>query len=119
MLLRIIHVHNIINLNFAIPVLIKLLESLQYKSHPVLTHLASNLSNEFLIVDGAISIEVKQGEEVAHVLRAHICLEIAASLLEFCTIQGARIVIIHNTEKSSQTDDALGATLGHFLTESI
>ena len=88
MLLRVVNAHNVFNLNIAIPVLIKLLEGLQDESHPVLAHLAPDLSDELFIIDAAIAVKIKEGEKVTDVLRAHICLEVPASFLELCAVQG-------------------------------
>jgi hypothetical protein len=59
MLLRVIDIHNIFNLNLAISIFIKLLKSLQDESHSIFAHFTSDLSDELLIVDVAITIEVK------------------------------------------------------------
>ena len=119
MLLRVVYFNYIFDLNFPIAVLIKLLEGFEDKTQPVLVHFSSDGSDELFVIDFAIAIEIIGSEKGAHILRAHICHEVAASLFKLSPRQRTRVVVVHDPEKSCKTDDALRATLGDFLAESI
>jgi len=54
-----------------------------------------------------------------NILRAHICLKVSASFLKFSSRQSSRVIIVHNAEESSKTDDSLCSTLSYLLSKGI
>lgn len=107
----------ILHLNSAIAVLIQLLECSYCDGPPVVVHFPTNDPQELVILDISVPVQVECIEDGAHILRAHLCLEISAGFFKFCAGQSLRIVIVHDLEEPGETEQATSTPLSDLLPE--
>lgn len=117
MLLCIIDSFEVSNIDFSASIFIKFLESALYNSPPVVSEISSYDSEELIVLDGSITVDIKTWKHNTHVFTRHLAFEVTTRLLKLWTIQRVRTVVVHYFEDSLKTNDTFGSSLKDFLSE--
>lgn len=113
----IIDILEIIEFNNPIAVFVKLLESSLNKLLSLRVHLTDHNSDEFIIADRTIMIEVKDAEQDLSLILGQLDSIVLEGFEKFLGIKLPVVVVINNLENSSQTDDSTGTSLSHLISE--
>ncbi len=116
-MLGIIDILEIIELNDPIAVFVKLLESPLNELLSLRIHLSNDDSEEFIVADRSIMIEVKDAEQDLSLILGQLDSVVLEGFEKFLGIKLPVVVVIDNLENSSQTDDTTRTSLSHLISE--
>jgi hypothetical protein len=103
---------DIIDVNPAIAIAIKLVKGLGDQLLAASIHRSSHSTNEFIIIDSATAVIVEVIVKSANLGIGETKHVILHSFGEFIKIERSRIVIIHNSELFANADDSTGTSGG-------
>jgi hypothetical protein len=119
MRLGIINTLQVVNVNLARPVSIKLLEALGDDAFPELVHLANSRGEQLVVGDLAVTIQIKFIEECSAFLLRDLNSEVTKSLPELLDVQSATIVVVHYLEDALNTEDTPCTSLVKFTSKHL
>ena len=117
MILSIISTDDIVNLNHATSISIKLSESPLHKIKPSFIEITFDGSDEFIKINGTTSIAIKSVKQNLLLLIGYLDFVLLQSFWEFSTAKSSRLIIVTNFKYSLKSDDSFGASLHYSLSE--
>ena len=117
MLLGVVGVADVVVVDLAATVSVKLLVGTLDKFHSLGVHGALDHAQKFVVVDGSISILVKSLEESLDVDVGEVEARLSTALCELLKVESAGAVVIHDLEDTADTNDGSGSSLEHLATE--
>ena len=97
---------NVVKFNHAILILVENLEGLLDKDLSEFVHFTSDDSEEFVVVDGAVTIAIEDVEQASCFFLIESNPEIFDSFPKFLNLQYAVVVVVHNLEDSLHAKDS-------------
>ena len=117
MVLRVVRAANILNIEHAGAIFIDLLEGATDDLLAVGGEGASDLTEKFVVNNGAVMVAVEGSEEQLVFLSRAVQLVVPERLGELVVIETARAVIVHNAELPAESEDAAGSARGQGLAD--
>jgi hypothetical protein len=115
--LGVVDILKIIELNFTIAVFVELLECSLDKLLSSWVHNTNNSSEELIIANCAILVNIKDTEENLSFLLSDLDSIVLDGLKEFRKLKHLVVVVVDDLEDSSETYDAAGTSLSHLVSE--
>lgn len=117
MLFSTIDLSNVPNSNHPIPVRVKHLKSLLSKSSSLSIHFSSDSSQELVIVQSSILVSIELIKDESYVIGSELNFEVFDCLSELSGWDCLIHVVVNHSEASSNTDDAIGASVGEWFSK--
>lgn len=117
--LRVVPLTNVINFQHARPVAIHSLESHLGKIYAELVHASANSSQEFIVVNSARTISVKDAKELFRLFGSEANAEIMDCLLKLVHAEVSRAIIICDLELTSETHDTSASSCSQLFAEVV
>ncbi len=116
MLSSIVDILNVIDVNNARAITIEFLIRSSDQGKSPRSKIPSDNSQEFVVVNSAISVQIKSVKHYCNLVIGNIELEISDSLLELITVKASRVVVVHDAEYTSETNYAASTSGLNFFT---
>ena len=118
-LLGVVSVTDVVVVDLATSVTVKLLESFLDEGQALWIQRAFHNTEELVIVNRAITILVECTEESLHIDVCEIEARLFTAFGKLLNVERSRAVIVHNLENTADANDRSGATSQHPLSECL
>jgi len=98
-------------------VLVQFVEGSDCEILSALVHGATHVSQEFIVVDRSVSVGVEQNVQLVNFVSGETETVVTESLVEFIGLERLGVVVVHYSERASQTNHASRASGLQFVSQ--
>jgi len=119
MFARVVDTANVVDVDEATLILVENSESLGNDGLAVGVHWTADGADEFVVFNEAASIVVKEAKQTANLALAEAKHVVLHGLVEFILVKGHGVVVVHDSELLSQSDNSTGTAGGQLGAEAF